>query len=56
MGESMDQLPNETLVDERLEEISQLRGQQATSTAFMAICLWRADSDRFEIDFHELER
>lgn len=28
----------------------------APTSVIMAICLWKADSERFEIDFHDLER
>ena len=53
---SMDQLPINCQVKQRLEKIRQLRGRQFTSTNFMAICLWKSDSDRFQIDFHDIEK
>ena len=53
---SMEQLPANSQVKRRLTQLCQLRGRQFASTTFMAICLWKADSDRFEIDFHNLER
>jgi hypothetical protein len=54
---SMDQLPVNTHVKRRLDEVRQLRGAgRGPSNTFMAICLWKADADRFEIDFHDVER
>lgn len=53
---SIDQLPANSKVMTRLTQISQARGLNFRSTNFMAICLWKADKDRFEIDFHDLER
>jgi hypothetical protein len=53
----MDQLPAHTRVKRRLEEVRQLHGGGPfTSHTFMAVCLWKADKDRFEIDFPNVER
>jgi hypothetical protein len=52
----MENLPTDSSVPGRLDEISYMRCKDFASKNFMAICLWRADSDRFEIDFHDLER
>lgn len=48
-------LPEDGNVRNRIQEIQRILNNHE-DVGFMAICLWLADKEKFEIDFHELER
>jgi len=52
---SQSHLPTNGRIASRVKEIQRIVGD-GSDVGFMAICLWKADSERFEIDFHDLER